>query len=67
MNSPDGWRHLLDWLITQKVQRVHACLGSTGRYSLGSRAHYTRLVMSSASSIPPRFGTSRDQVGSQQI
>ena len=35
VNSPDGWRHLLDWLITQKVQRVHACLESTGRYSLG--------------------------------
>ena len=28
-------RHLLDWLITQKIQRVHACLESTGRYSLG--------------------------------
>jgi hypothetical protein len=25
-NSPDGWRHLLDWLIAQKIQRVHACL-----------------------------------------
>ena len=25
-NSFDGWRHLLDWLIAQKVQRVHACL-----------------------------------------
>src|SRR5258708_19685409 len=24
-NSPDGWRHLLDWLIAQKIQRVHAC------------------------------------------
>jgi transposase len=35
-NSSDGWRHLLDWLITQKVRRVHACLESTGRYSLGS-------------------------------
>ena len=34
-NSSDGWRHLLDWLITQKIQRVHACLESTGRYSLG--------------------------------
>ena len=34
-NSPDGWRHLLDWLITQKIRRVHACLESTGRYSLG--------------------------------
>ena len=34
-NSPDGWRHLLDWLIAQKIQRVHACLKSTGRYSLG--------------------------------
>src|SRR5271169_6133999 len=34
-NSPDGWRHLLDWLITQRVRLVHACLESTGRYSLG--------------------------------
>jgi transposase len=34
-NSPDGWRHLLDWLTTQRVRRVHACLESTGRYSLG--------------------------------
>jgi transposase len=34
-NSTDGWRHLLDWLITQGCRRVHACLESTGRYSLG--------------------------------
>src|SRR6202047_2998328 len=34
-NSSDGRRHLLDGLIAQKVQRVHACLESTGRYSLG--------------------------------
>jgi transposase len=34
-NSSDGWRHLLDWLINQRVGRVHACLESTGRYSLG--------------------------------
>jgi transposase len=34
-NSSDGWRHLLDWLITQKIRRVHACLESTGRHSLG--------------------------------
>jgi transposase len=34
-NSPDGWRHLLDWLIAQKIRRVHACLESTGLYSLG--------------------------------
>jgi hypothetical protein len=34
-NSPDGWHHFLDWLITQRVRRVHACLESTGRYSLG--------------------------------
>jgi len=34
-NSSDGWRHLLDWLISQKIRRVHACLESTGRYSLG--------------------------------
>ena len=25
-NSSDGWRHLLDWLIAQKIQRVHAWL-----------------------------------------
>jgi len=34
-NSPEGWRHLLGWLIGQKIRRVHACLESTGRYSLG--------------------------------
>src|SRR5262249_21919307 len=34
-NSPDGRRHLLDWLIAQQIQRVHAGLESTGRYSLG--------------------------------
>lgn len=34
-NSSDGWRHLLDWLIARKIQRVHACLESTGLYSLG--------------------------------
>jgi transposase len=34
-NSSDGWRHLLAWLISQKIQRVHACLESTGRYSIG--------------------------------
>jgi transposase len=34
-NSADGWRHLLAWLISQKIQRVHACLESTGRYSIG--------------------------------
>jgi transposase len=34
-NFADGWRHFLDWLIIQKIRRVHACLESTGRYSLG--------------------------------
>jgi transposase len=34
-NSSDGWRDLTDWLIIQKIPRVHACLESTGRYSLG--------------------------------
>jgi transposase len=34
-NSSDGWGNLMDWLITQKIPRVHACLESTGRYSLG--------------------------------
>jgi len=26
---------ILAWLISQKIQRVHACLESTGRYSIG--------------------------------
>ena len=36
-NSSDGWRDLLDWLITQKIRgvHVHACMESTRRYSLG--------------------------------
>jgi transposase len=34
-NSVDGWRFLLDWLISQKLRKVHACLESTGRYSFG--------------------------------
>jgi transposase len=34
-NSSDGWRDLLDWLTTEKIRRVHACMESTGRYSLG--------------------------------
>jgi transposase len=34
-NSSDGWRHLLNWLIARKMRRVHACLESTGLYSLG--------------------------------
>jgi hypothetical protein len=37
-NSPDGGRHLLDWLITQGDRRVDACLESTGRYTSASRA-----------------------------
>jgi transposase len=36
VNSSDGWRHLLDWLIAQNIRRVHACMESTGRYSLGT-------------------------------
>ena len=28
-NSSDGWHHFLDWLTTQKIQRVHASLEST--------------------------------------
>ena len=35
VNTSDGWHHLLDWLVAQKIRRVHACLESTGRYSLG--------------------------------
>ena len=34
-NSSDGWRDLLDWLTSEKIRRVHACMESTGRYSLG--------------------------------
>ena len=34
-NTSDGWHHLLDWLVAQKIRRVHACLEFTGRYSLG--------------------------------
>jgi transposase len=34
-NSGEGWRQLQDWVTTQKIRRVHACLESTGRYSLG--------------------------------
>ncbi len=34
-NTSNGWHHLLDWLIAHKIRRVHACLESTGRYSLG--------------------------------
>ena len=34
-NSSEGWRRLLDWLTSQKLRRVHACLESTGRCSLG--------------------------------
>ena len=57
-NSPDGWRHLLDWLIAQKIQRVHACLESPGVIVSASRVRCTRPTMLSASSIPPRFETS---------
>jgi hypothetical protein len=31
----DGLFHLLDWLVAQGIRRVHACLESTGHYSLG--------------------------------
>ena len=34
-NSSDGWRDLLDWLTSEKIRRVHGCMESTGRYSLG--------------------------------
>ena len=34
-NSSEGWRLLQDWVTAHKIQRVHACLESTGRYSLG--------------------------------
>jgi len=34
-NSSDGWRLLQHWLMAHKIRRVHACLESTGRYSLG--------------------------------
>ena len=35
LNSSDGWRQLQTWVMAQKIRRVHACLESTGRYSLG--------------------------------
>jgi hypothetical protein len=57
-NTSDGWHHLLDWLVAQKIGRVHACLESTGRYSLGIACALTRPVILSASSIPLRFETS---------
>ena len=58
-NSTDGWRHLLAWLITQKIQLVHACLEFTGRYSLGiaSALYEAGHVVSIVN--PAQFGTSR--------
>jgi transposase len=35
-NSPEGWRALIAWLRQHKIERVHACLEATGRYSLGA-------------------------------
>ena len=57
-NSSDGWHHLLDWLTTQKIQRVHAYLNPLGAIVSASRVRCTRPVMLSASSIPPKFETS---------
>lgn len=34
-NSPEGWRSLGAWLRQYNIERVHACLEATGRYSLG--------------------------------
>ena len=65
-NTSDGWHHLLDWLIAHKIRRVHACLESTGRYSLESHVRCTRPVTLSASSIPPNSRLCAHQVGSQQ-
>lgn len=31
-NTPAGFEHLLEWLLRQGVQRVHACLEATGTY-----------------------------------
>ena len=65
-NAPDGWRHLLDWLIVQKIQRVHACLESTGRYSLGiacalyEAGHVVSII------TRPDSRLRAHQVGSQQ-
>jgi len=48
VNSSEGWRQLLDWVTAQKIRRVHACLESTGRYSLGiaCRLHEAGHVVS---------------------
>src|SRR3984893_4232455 len=56
-NTSDGWHHLLDWLIAHKIRRVHACLESTGRYSLGIACalHEAGHVVSIIN--PPRFET----------
>ena len=35
-NSADGWASLLSWLRQNRVERVHACLEATGRYSIGA-------------------------------
>ena len=34
-NASEGWRALIVWLGQHKLERVHACLEATGRYSLG--------------------------------
>jgi transposase len=34
-NSPTGWDALKAWLKQNRVERIHACLEATGRYSLG--------------------------------
>src|SRR6266478_5920042 len=81
-NSPDGWRHLLDWLIAQKIQRVHACLESTGPTSgLGASRTLVPLgaaAASSSTSIASRpffvmqsaigpLSSSRRQTGSEPL
>jgi len=34
-NASEGWRALIAWLGQHQLERVHACLEATGRYSLG--------------------------------
>ena len=57
-NKSDGWHHLLDWLVAQKIERVHACMSPLGAIVSASRVRCMRPVMLSASSIPPRFENS---------
>ena len=49
-NTPTGFEHLLSWLSSHQVPRVHACLEATGTYGaalavfLFERAHTVSLI-----------------------